>query len=129
MQCLSSVQPPSGVLEDPVGRSEQLHRRPAGGFRDHEREDQIERGGKRLGGERQRVERLVWQPRIGEDLAGQIEIRKRTLEHDGRPVERCAGAALHRARDLDQLLFTIAAHRPSHRLVAACGVGGREHRR
>ena len=68
---------------------------------------------KRLGAERQRVERLKRQTRVGEHLLREIEIRQRALEHDRDRIRpRAPAVAQSRAgcpRDVAQLLFAIAA--------------------
>ena len=77
-----------------------------------ERQHEIEHGRKRLRAERQRVERLVRQTRVGEHLVRE-EIRQRAMEHDrdriGRAAPSSAQSLSDVTSDVAQLLFPIAA--------------------
>src|SRR5436190_5371146 len=52
------------------------------------REHEVDRRGKRLRGQRQRIERLVRHAPVGEHLPREIEVRERPLKDDSGPLER-----------------------------------------
>ena len=51
-------------------------------------EHEVERRRVRFGGERQCIERLIRNARVGKHRAGQIDVRQRPLENHRAPVER-----------------------------------------
>ena len=113
------------------GRSQQLDQRAAGESGGDRAEDEIDRGGKRLRGQRQRVERLVRHLRVGEDLPRQIQIRQRPLEHDRRPPERrrARRALQRRARTRPAPLHGRGRRTTAPQLgAAASGVRHDQHR-
>ena len=76
--------------------------------------DQVDGRGKRLGGERQRVARVKRHAALGEDLARQVDVGQRPVEHDADAAQRHARArvALQRAdapHEIAQLLLAIPA--------------------
>ena len=114
------------ALEDEMRRTKQRH----GGLPREtgfdELEDEVERGGVRFRGERKRVERLVRESRLAEDLARQIQIWQWALEHDRDAIEgsRRHSIRSQTSRDRDQFLFAIASHEDE--LV---GIRARNHQR
>ncbi len=112
-RALTDTSEPSSSGNRQCGELEQIDGRGAVRRRDDEREDHVERPGERLGGERQRVERLIRTSGVGEHRARQVEVRQRALEHDGRPV----GVARRGAHERDELLLPVAADEPAGRRV------------
>ena len=92
-----------GELE--VRRSQQLDGRDARVAGRDEREDEVERGGERLGGEWQRVACLERHAGRGEQLRGEVEIRQRPLKDHRRTLAR--RPALDLSDDRQQLLFPV----------------------
>ena len=71
------------LRKSPVRRAEQIDDGRPIRLRDDKGEENIERGGEGLGGERQRVECLIRLPRVAKDRSGQVEVRQRALKDDG----------------------------------------------
>ena len=94
--------------------------------------DHVHRGGKRFAGERQRVGRLIRDAAVGKDLAREIQVRQRTLEHDRRPVQSRGPPRIgfHASNDVRQLLFAVSTDEGAPRpRLAGTGVGDRQNRR
>ena len=110
-------------------RAEQLHQRAASEVRRDRAEHQVDRRGKRLRRERQRVERLVRHLRVAEHLPRQVQVRQRPLEHDRRPAQRRRAPRVFSARtNSRQLLFAIAADERARHLGARRRVRDDQHR-
>src|SRR6187549_1276057 len=96
-------------------RCQQLDDRGPIGLRFEKREDAVDRRGKRLTREWQRIERLVGHVAVGQDLAGKIEIRQWTLEHDSEAIElrrpygfvRRPRAVFQPADEFGEFLFAV----------------------
>ena len=77
-----------------------------------ELEDDVERGGERFGGKRQRVEGLIRNPGAAEDIAREIQVRQRASEDDADALERRTfGGRFDAARDGDELFFAVAVRK------------------
>ena len=87
------------------------------------REDEIERGGERLGGERQRVGRPdSGYSRGAEHLPRQVEVRQRPLEDDAGALEPDGSpSALSRARRLIQRAASASSSSRSRKTKTAAG--------
>src|SRR5258706_11419515 len=80
-------------------------------------DDEVESCRYRFGCERQRVDRLIRHAGATKNLAGQIEIRERTLEGHSNAIEtrrRSPGTPGYR----DELLFPVAFHKRQCRRVS-----------
>ena len=104
------------VTEDEMRRAQQRDQRLATEVRGHRFEHEVDRGGHRFRGERQRVDGLIRDARRRQRFGGEIQIRQRMLEDDGRTVERRRLAAatirLDLTRDPDELLFPVPKRPP-----------------
>ena len=74
--------------EAEVRRPQQRHDRIAREAGFHGVDDEIDRRGGRLGGERQRVDGAIRRPAAAEQLRGEVQLRQRLLEDDRRAIER-----------------------------------------
>ncbi len=97
--------------------AQQLEQRPPREVGRDGAEHEVDRRRERLGPERERIERLVRNLCVREDLACQIQIRQRTLKHDRRPPQRgrAITRGLQRPREFRQLLFPVAADERARR--------------
>jgi hypothetical protein len=112
-----------------VRAAQQLYEGAAREVRRDRAEHEIDRGGERLGRQRQRVERLIWHARVGEDLPRQVEVRQRPLEDNRRPSERRRPRRhLQRAHEPGQLLFAIATNERTLQVRAWRRIRRNEHR-
>ena len=108
--------------EHEVRRSEQGDERRRGEAGGDGGEDQVQRGGERLGGQRQRVARLERHAARGEHAPREIHVRQRPPNHDANSIQCCAGRQscvaaplrVHRTNpphQVRQLIFPIAAEK------------------
>ena len=111
--------------ECPVRGAEQVDQRAARGFRHRDLEDEVERGRKRLGGERTGVERLIRNMRVREHAPREIDVRERSLEDERRAL-RDPGP-LDGARKVRELLLPIACDEPPGLWLAARALRNHEH--
>jgi hypothetical protein len=97
-------------FEREVRRPEQRHNGLAREVGRDELEHQIERRGIRLCRQRQRIERLVGNTRVGKHVAREIDIRQRALEHHRAPIEIGCACGLDAGGDRGELVFAVATH-------------------
>ena len=111
--------------ECPVRGAEQVDQRAARGLRHRDLEDEVERGRKRLGGERTGVERLIRNMGLREHAPREIDVRERSLEDERRAL-RDPGP-LDGARKVRELFLPIACDEPPGLWLAARALRNHEH--
>ena len=100
-------------------------------FGAHDLEHEVERGGERLGGQRQRIERLARHLGVREHAAREIQVRQRPLEHDGGPLQTpgaCFTCARRPTSSSSRSRDTNQRHRPAARGFAGADEHGARRR-